>query len=330
MQVPFLEDGPQPTATPTPFSTPTPQITPTPSPIPTLLPPDKDLNCPPQISNEVDRLMRELERLQASIPGAPPLAGGTQGFSVKAAPLAYPVAMGLVYLGTNYPRVHNFVQGALRATLSSLATKTSELDQARAKKAAKDAEFAEAVKNGDSASFQRLRKESNDLQKDILGLEAEQRQLEQAKHNHEQNLQKLDQLGQNVAGVQASAQDNCNTPNPSPSPSNNPSPSPTAPNWIPEAAIQKIPKEWGAGIPTRKGEGWRWTDPTNKGNIVRIDKGNPLNSQPTQQVDHVIINADGRILGKDGMPINGSIKSDPINTHIPLNDWINWTRWNKL
>jgi len=225
---------PTPSPTPNPSSTPTPTPTPngsaTPSPIPTLLPPGPDLNCPPQISNEVDRLMRELERLQASIPGAPPLTGDTQGFSVKAAPLAYPVAMGLVYLGTNYPRVHNFVQGALRATLSSLANKTSELDQARAKKAAKDAEFAEAVKNGDSASFQRLRAESNELQNEILRLEAEQRQLEQAKHNHEQNLQKLDQLGQNVAGVQASAQDNCNTPNPSPSPSGSPTPSlyPTA------------------------------------------------------------------------------------------------------
>jgi hypothetical protein len=97
----------------------------------------------------------------------------------------------------------------------------------------------------------------------------------------------------------------------------------------PQAAKDKIPSEWGEGRPNNKGEGRRWEDPNNKGNGVRIDKGDPTNSQPSQQVDHVIVRDGGRVIGSDGKPINGSIKNNPIDAHIPLSDWINWTGWNK-
>jgi RHS repeat-associated protein len=38
---------------------------------------------------------------------------------------------------------------------------------------------------------------------------------------------------------------------------------------------EKIPEDWGPGQVTQKGNGWRWQDPFNKGNGVRIDVGNP-------------------------------------------------------
>ena len=42
---------------------------------------------------------------------------------------------------------------------------------------------------------------------------------------------------------------------------------------------------------------------TNPGNGIRIDEGIPSSSWPSQQVDHVVVRAGGRILGPDGKPI---------------------------
>ena len=98
---------------------------------------------------------------------------------------------------------------------------------------------------------------------------------------------------------------------------------------VPQEAKDKIPAEWGEGEPNRKGEGQRWQDPNDKGSGVRIDKGNPDNSQPSQQVDHVVVRDKGRVIGSDGQPINGSIKENPSQSHIPLRDWIKWSNWNK-
>jgi RHS repeat-associated protein len=101
-------------------------------------------------------------------------------------------------------------------------------------------------------------------------------------------------------------------------------------NWeVPQEAKDKIPSEWGEGQPNRKGEGHRWQDPEDKGSGVRIDKGDPENSQPSQQVDHVVVRDKGRVIGNDGQPINGSIKQNPSQAHIPLSDWLNWSSWNK-
>ena len=48
-----------------------------------------------------------------------------------------------------------------------------------------------------------------------------------------------------------------------------------------------------------------------------------------QQVDHVIVRSKGKVLGRDGNPINGSIMDDPVNAHIPLSEWLQWKEWNK-
>jgi hypothetical protein len=101
-------------------------------------------------------------------------------------------------------------------------------------------------------------------------------------------------------------------------------------HWeVPQEAKDKIPAEWGEGEPNRKGEGQRWEDPNNKGNGVRIDKGNPDNSQPSQQVDHVVVRDNGRVIGRDGQPIKGAIKDNGSEAHVPLSEWANWSSWNK-
>ncbi|MFF6998541.1 RHS repeat-associated core domain-containing protein, partial [Streptomyces sp. NPDC008313] len=98
------------------------------------------------------------------------------------------------------------------------------------------------------------------------------------------------------------------------------------PSWIPEKASSKVPESLGEGKATKKGVGWRWND--GKGNGVRIDKGNLNNSQEYQQVDHVVINSGGRIIGRDGEPVSGDIKSNAYQSHIPLSEWVKWKSWN--
>ncbi|MEU6285231.1 RHS repeat-associated core domain-containing protein, partial [Streptomyces sp. NPDC047028] len=99
-----------------------------------------------------------------------------------------------------------------------------------------------------------------------------------------------------------------------------------APSWIPKTATSKVPDAFGSGKATKKGIGWRWND--GKGNGIRIDQGNLNNSQKYQQVDHVVINSGGRILGRDGKPIEGDIKTNAYEAHIPLTDWLKWKSWN--
>jgi hypothetical protein len=66
-------------------------------------------------------------------------------------------------------------------------------------------------------------------------------------------------------------------------------------DWtVPEAASQKIPESWGDAQPNKKKPGWRWRDPANQGNGVRIDRGDADSSFPSQRVDHVILRKDGQ------------------------------------
>jgi hypothetical protein len=89
----------------------------------------------------------------------------------------------------------------------------------------------------------------------------------------------------------------------------------------------KIPKNW-IKKPNRKGVGHRWIDPKNPNNSVRIDKGNPKSTSVSQRVDHIVVNSNGQVLGRNGLPIRGTIKSDAVNAHIPLSVYINWSKWN--
>ncbi|MFD5696466.1 pre-toxin TG domain-containing protein [Streptomyces lasiicapitis] len=98
--------------------------------------------------------------------------------------------------------------------------------------------------------------------------------------------------------------------------------------WLSRKAYDKVPsslKEY--ELINRKGAGYRWND--GKGNGVRIDKGEPSNPQKYQQVDHVVINSGGKIIGRDGKVIGGSIKDNPRAAHIPVDEWVKWKAWNK-
>ncbi|WP_459748298.1 hemagglutinin repeat-containing protein [Pseudomonas sp. 3A(2025)] len=96
---------------------------------------------------------------------------------------------------------------------------------------------------------------------------------------------------------------------------------------VPSTTISKFPESW-AVSPNKKGTGFRWQDPKNKGNGVRIDKGEAHISQPTQQVDHVIVRSNGKVIGRDGKPVVGSIKDHAEEVHIPLSEYRKWEKWN--
>jgi hypothetical protein len=80
-------------------------------------------------------------------------------------------------------------------------------------------------------------------------------------------------------------------------------PAPALP-WEDPAVQEKVPAEWGEGKPNRSGVGHRWADPENpSGSGVRIDKGDPNVSNPTQHDDHVVVRDNGKVIGRDGKPV---------------------------
>ena len=96
-----------------------------------------------------------------------------------------------------------------------------------------------------------------------------------------------------------------------------------------EEAAKKIPSSWGKGRPTRKGGGTRWSDPSNPNNSVRIDPANPNSPFPSQRQPHVIVNSNGRVVGKYGpLPPNSRIKDFAKEAHISLDEWLKWPQWN--
>ncbi|MET8957506.1 hypothetical protein ACWEO4_42590 [Streptomyces sp. NPDC004393] len=102
----------------------------------------------------------------------------------------------------------------------------------------------------------------------------------------------------------------------------------TVDGWLPQDAVDKVPDSLRPFMKeNKKGVDYRWND--GKGNGVRIDQGNPNNSQVFQQVDHVVINSGGKIIGRDGKPIVGSIKNHAEEAHIPLEEWLRWQEWDK-
>ncbi len=105
---------------------------------------------------------------------------------------------------------------------------------------------------------------------------------------------------------------------------------PTLDEVIPDGALDKIPDHWPPPTDTRKeGEGIRFFGPNRNREGVRIDNAVPNSPYPSQRVPHVVVRDGGRVIGRDGKPISGSIKDDYWNAHIPLSEWITWSQWNK-
>jgi len=99
-------------------------------------------------------------------------------------------------------------------------------------------------------------------------------------------------------------------------------------DWeVPQNVRDKLPENWGNGVANKKGEGVRFQDPDNPGNGVRVDRGNPDHSLPSQKVDHVVVRYGGRVLGRDGNPISGTIKENATQAHIPLSEYQTWSTW---
>ncbi|QEN88206.1 hypothetical protein FZC33_18695 [Labrys sp. KNU-23] len=127
------------------------------------------------------------------------------------------------------------------------------------------------------------------------------------------------------------------TTSPVPQPTPGSQPAPSASTWDgPDKVEAKLPPDWLGRFVSKKmnkdptKESYRWWSPEKKGrhNHIRIDKGDPNSKQPSQRVDHVVIQSEGRTIGRDGNPIIGSIRGDAENAHIPLSEWENWRTWN--
>ena len=93
-----------------------------------------------------------------------------------------------------------------------------------------------------------------------------------------------------------------------------PPPKPAEPPPLPKP--EGIPKHW-EKIPADKKEGVKYIDPKNRGNDVRIQRGNPTSQYPNQRGDYVRWKKEGQWLDKNGRP-----SMDPEKTHIPVDEFV--------
>lgn len=63
-----------------------------------------------------------------------------------------------------------------------------------------------------------------------------------------------------------------------------------------------VPSHW-VRSPTTSSEGFRWDDPDNPGNSVRIFHGDPTDEDPAHRGPFVIVVSDGRVLDRNGDPL---------------------------
>jgi hypothetical protein len=67
---------------------------------------------------------------------------------------------------------------------------------------------------------------------------------------------------------------------------------------------RQIPANW-IGSPTKSAPGWRWDDPENSDNSVRIYQGNPNDPDPSKREPYVVVVSGGVVIGRDGKPLPG-------------------------
>ncbi len=77
-----------------------------------------------------------------------------------------------------------------------------------------------------------------------------------------------------------------------------------------------VPKDW-VKVPSKKGTGYKYIDPKNKHNNVRVQKGNPESSNPGQKYDNIRWKKDGKYLDKYGK----EVLEQSQESHIPLEDF---------
>ena len=63
---------------------------------------------------------------------------------------------------------------------------------------------------------------------------------------------------------------------------------------------RQVPPDWrGEALPN--GRGWRWFNPKNRGDSVRIYRGDPKASPPSEG-PYVVVTKNGEVIGRDGKP----------------------------
>ena len=76
-----------------------------------------------------------------------------------------------------------------------------------------------------------------------------------------------------------------------------------------KARPPQIPVDW-IGSSTRSAPGWRWDDPSNPGNSVRLFRGDPNDPDPWRREPFVVVVRDGRVVGRDGQPVPGAVPQE--------------------
>jgi hypothetical protein len=64
---------------------------------------------------------------------------------------------------------------------------------------------------------------------------------------------------------------------------------------------RSIPPNW-IGEPLPNNEGWRWSDPKNRGNAVRIHRRSPTASNAIDRDTYVVVTRDGQLMDASGRP----------------------------
>jgi hypothetical protein len=68
----------------------------------------------------------------------------------------------------------------------------------------------------------------------------------------------------------------------------------------------QIPENW-LGRPTESAPGWRWDDPNDAGNSVRIFAGDPTTQSPSEREPYVVVVSGGKTIGRDGTHIHVNV-----------------------
>ena len=62
-----------------------------------------------------------------------------------------------------------------------------------------------------------------------------------------------------------------------------------------------VPAGW-SDEPLPEGAGWRWFNPENRGDCVRMYRGDPTSSDASMRKPYVIVTRNGQVIGQDGEP----------------------------
>ena len=74
-----------------------------------------------------------------------------------------------------------------------------------------------------------------------------------------------------------------------------------------KARPPQVPPDW-RGEPLPGNAGWRWYDPANRLDSVRLYRGGPKSADPSKREPYVVITKNGELIGRDGRPLGIYLK----------------------